>query len=60
MPSDPTPPHLSHCAEPRRLEALRRQGKHIFYSLGPTARYEPDGTLTLRSREGNVAMRPRS
>ena len=55
-------PTVSHHLAWRRMMDLvspRRQGKHVFYSLGPTAEIADDGTLTLRSADAVVTIQPR-
>ena len=58
----PQPTVSHHLAWLRMMDLVspRRQGKHIFYSLGPTAHHAADGTLTVSSDDATVTIRPRA
>jgi DNA-binding transcriptional ArsR family regulator len=42
------------------LVAPRRQGKHVFYSLGVAAHCDAGGVLTLAAEDATVIIAPRS
>ena len=56
----PQPTVSHHLAWLRMMDlvAPRRQGKHVFYSLGRAAEYDGQGTLTLRSDTATVRITP--
>ena len=57
----PQPTVSHHLAWLRMMDlvAPRRQGKHVFYALGPAVRLDGDGTMTLAAADATVTIRPR-
>lgn len=56
----PQPTVSHHLAWLRMMDLVspRRQGKHVFYSLGAAAQIDDAGTLTLRADNAVVTIRP--
>jgi len=40
------------------LVSPRRQGKHVFYALGPAAQCDEDGKMTLTADDATVTITP--
>ena len=57
----PQPTVSHHLAWLRMMDlvAPRRQGKHVFYALGPAIRHDTDGTMTLAAADATVTIRAR-
>jgi ArsR family transcriptional regulator len=57
----PQPTVSHHLAWLRMMDlvAPRRQGKHVFYALGPAVRLDADGSMTLAAADATVTIRPR-
>jgi len=57
----PQPTVSHHLAWLRMMDlvAPRRQGKHVFYALGPAVRLDVDGSMTLAAADATVTIRPR-
>src|SRR5688500_9149421 len=57
----PQPTVSHHLAWLRMMDlvAPRRQGKHVFYALGPAVRLDGDGSMTLAAADATVTIRPR-
>ena len=58
----PQPTVSHHLAWLRMMDLVspRRQGKHIFYSLGAAARCDAAGVLTLTAADATVIIAPRA
>lgn len=56
----PQPTVSHHLAWLRMMDLVspRRQGKHVFYALGPTASCDDDGVLTLTANDATVTITP--
>ena len=56
----PQPTVSHHLAGLRMMDLVypRRQGKHIFYALGPAAACAGDGSMTLSAEGWTVTIRP--
>ena len=57
----PQPTVSHHLAWLRMMDlvASRRQGKHVFYTLGTSVECAADGTMTLRAADATVTIRSR-
>ena len=58
----PQPTVSHHLAWLRMMDLVspRRQGKHVFYALGPCVQHDGDGTMTLRAADATVTIRSRA
>jgi DNA-binding transcriptional ArsR family regulator len=56
----PQPTVSHHLAWLRMMDLVspRRQGKHVFYALGPAAKYSDGGVLTLTADDATVTITP--
>lgn len=56
----PQPTVSHHLAWLRMMDLVspRRQGKHVFYALGPTAGCDDAGVLTLTANDATVTITP--
>jgi DNA-binding transcriptional ArsR family regulator len=56
----PQPTVSHHLAWLRMMDLVspRRQGKHVFYALGPAAQYSDGGVLTLTADDATVIIKP--
>ena len=56
----PQPTVSHHLAWLRMMDLVspRRQGKHVFYALGPAAKYAEAGVLTLTADDATVTITP--
>jgi DNA-binding transcriptional ArsR family regulator len=56
----PQPTVSHHLAWLRMMDLVspRRQGKHVYYSLGPAAQWEENGVLTLTADDATVTITP--
>lgn len=56
----PQPTVSHHLAWLRMMDLVspRRQGKHVFYALGPAAQYAEGGVLTLTADDATVTITP--
>jgi DNA-binding transcriptional ArsR family regulator len=56
----PQPTVSHHLAWLRMMDLVspRRQGKHVFYALGPAARWGDGGVLTLTADDATVTITP--
>ena len=58
----PQPTVSHHLAWLRMMDLVspRRQGKHVFYALGPATQYDDKGVLTLTADDATVTITPYS
>jgi DNA-binding transcriptional ArsR family regulator len=56
----PQPTVSHHLAWLRMMDLVspRRQGKHVFYALGPAAECDTDGKMTLTADDATVTITP--
>ena len=56
----PQPTVSHHLAWLRMMDLVspRRQGKHVFYALGPAAQWDESGKLTLTADDATVIITP--
>ena len=56
----PQPTVSHHLAWLRMMDLVspRRQGKHVYYALGPAAQCDADGKLTLTADDATVVITP--
>jgi DNA-binding transcriptional ArsR family regulator len=56
----PQPTVSHHLAWLRMMDLVspRRQGKHVFYALGPAAQCDEDGKMTLTADDATVTITP--
>ena len=57
----PQPTVSHHLAWLRMMDLVspRRQGKHVFYALGPSAKFDDTGTMTFRAFDAVVTVAPK-